>query len=397
MFVYKPRFIPQNFVIVGAGGTGGRLVPLLSQFLKTVHWITPKIYLIDFDTVEDKNLKRQNFITPDVGRPKAVVLAERYNFAYDSNIIPVVEKIGSEGILLPNCIGGEKSIPLRDLVNTVVILCVDSVTAREHILAAMMNPPRDRAFGRNLIIDAGNEDTFGQVVFYNLADYEGDTGSVLLKAFESTLLPGGGMPYDCEIPEIPFPRAFYEELRSNYDANAEAQKAGSCADLDQTLAINAMIATTIMGVVQTFVYRLPITTHRLNVSLMHGTTARYLDARYLLESLHSARQAVASRGKTPSPSEKALRSCQSYAQMVDSSLQLQGYSTYMLDNILFNCKEVVKALEGVKKQIKSEEGKASAAFKEGKVPLEKAPVRRSPAGARIGGADPTQPPSIHVG
>ena len=209
------------------------------------------------------------------------------------------------------------------------------------------------------------------------------------------------MPYDCEIPEIPFPRAFYEELRLNYDANAEAQKAGSCADLDQTLAINAMIATTIMGVVQTFVYRLPITTHRLNVSLMHGTTARYLDAKYLLESLHAAQQAVVSKGRILSTSGKALKSSESYARMVNSSLQLQGYSTYTFDNILFNCKEVVKALEDEKKRIKQaklEEGKASASSKPDKVSPEKAPVRKPPVGTpRIGGADPTQPPSIQVG
>lgn len=59
MFRYVPRVIPTKIFVIGCGGTGSRLVPLLAQFIKTVTAgenprgtvVDPVIYLIDDDVV----------------------------------------------------------------------------------------------------------------------------------------------------------------------------------------------------------------------------------------------------------------------------------------------------------------------------------------------------------
>ena len=67
-----------NFVVVGAGGTGGYLIPQLVRQISLrnqehtrrtglLHTVT----LYDADVVEEKNLQRQNFIIQDIGKNKA--------------------------------------------------------------------------------------------------------------------------------------------------------------------------------------------------------------------------------------------------------------------------------------------------------------------------------------
>jgi hypothetical protein len=49
-YTYRTSIIPTRIVMVGAGGTGGRLIPLLAQFIKTLDFVlNPEIYIIDAD------------------------------------------------------------------------------------------------------------------------------------------------------------------------------------------------------------------------------------------------------------------------------------------------------------------------------------------------------------
>jgi hypothetical protein len=67
MYNFIPGTIPNNVFVIGGGGTGGRLIPMLSQFLRSITrgvgpngWLeTPRIWLIDDDVVEQKNILRQ--------------------------------------------------------------------------------------------------------------------------------------------------------------------------------------------------------------------------------------------------------------------------------------------------------------------------------------------------
>lgn len=59
MIEFVPRMIPDQIYVIGCGGTGSRLVPLLTQFMRTVtqgvtprgNVVNPTIYLVDADVV----------------------------------------------------------------------------------------------------------------------------------------------------------------------------------------------------------------------------------------------------------------------------------------------------------------------------------------------------------
>ena len=84
---------PVKIVIIGAGGTGGNIIPHLYRiaFSSDRHC---KIVICDGDIVERKNLIRQNFAACDIGENKAQVMAERYSevFGIETEISPAISK-----------------------------------------------------------------------------------------------------------------------------------------------------------------------------------------------------------------------------------------------------------------------------------------------------------------
>lgn len=255
MFEFIPNTIPDTVVVIGCGGTGSRLVPMLCQFLKTLSWIPkPTVILVDDDIVEEKNLIRQNFVSIDVGRPKAVVLAERYGAFFNINVIPRVERIETPSYLRIFDDGGSSKNPL-------IIMCVDTAEARRDILKAFSSI---NSYQNPFYIDAGNEDSYGQVTFFQpkvVTMYPDDRD-----IFEA--LPKQ-IPVRYKTKILPMDYKFYVDLK-------DLPSTRSCADLDQTLAINALMAATIMGVVQSYYYVKPISFNRINVSLTNGGSTQML-------------------------------------------------------------------------------------------------------------------------
>lgn len=150
-----------NVIVVGCGGTGGRLIPGLVQHISNHNRVIETVpankqflkhkmslTLIDADIVETKNLLRQNFHTFDVGKNKAEVMALRYGVlnGMDIKYIPFFIEPGSKTF---NFSQGD--------VNTIVFDCTDNVKARREIEAQIQG-------SRRVIISCGNEDTFGQVL-----------------------------------------------------------------------------------------------------------------------------------------------------------------------------------------------------------------------------------------
>lgn len=275
MLQFISRQLPTNIVVVGAGGTGSRLVPLLAQFIKTItagvsprgFLVNPTIYLVDDDIVEEKNLVRQNFIQPDVGKPKAAVLANRYSRAYGVNIVPVLNRLEARVLDTNNPLNTASNLGS----NAVVILCVDSAQARREILKffsdCVSKAELSRSENAPFIVDAGNEDDFGQVRFFNLIQTKRLTQYGRMPAMTPEV---GTINY------IPMDARFYESLKDN--------PGGSCVDMDQTLAINAMMATMIMGVVQNFYYVKPFFHYTMGVSLKGEASVQKITLQYL-ESL----------------------------------------------------------------------------------------------------------------
>lgn len=281
MFRYVPRVIPTKIFVIGCGGTGSRLVPLLAQFIKTVTAgenprgtvVDPVIYLIDNDTIESKNLVRQNFIQADVGKNKAEVLAQRYGRAYGVNIIPIVKRVMPDTTRRNRLFADLDTPPNNPGENSLVIMCVDSAEARRNILSAWS---LDHMRGGDIseiapvFIDAGNEDDFGQVRIFQRAYINMD--AVERKEREKRLPLMRPEIYDIHC--LPMDIKFYETLQDN--------PGGSCADLDQTLAINALMATMIMGMVQNLYYLKPFTYNSMSISLSGGVSVQHLTAEYML-------------------------------------------------------------------------------------------------------------------
>jgi len=261
MYLFKPGYIPNKIYIVGAGGIGSRLVPLVAQFCaKTVRSWLPnlEIYVVDPDIIEEKNLLRQNFIEPDVGQSKAFVLAQRYGGAMDFPIVPIQEKFSDYF-----------KRTRTDFSNSLVLMCLDSKAARvdtlRHIRAtnSLSNSPT--------IIDGGNENTYGQIHVCTMTD----VSSTELDSVMKTVPMDKGR---LELNYLNFDRSFY--------LSKEESKASemSCADLDQTLAINAMVATAMMGLVQNIFFRQPISYKRINFDLNYGVNTQMITLNDLLRT-----------------------------------------------------------------------------------------------------------------
>jgi hypothetical protein len=249
----------------------------------------------------------------------------------------------------------------------VVILCVDSAEARRNILVSMtaLHPNR-----KMFVIDAGNEDIFGQVMFYRfdhrlalhdtgfrqriLSEACGQALPALVgtslcnlltdkkdkearKKIETNGLPfmfghlvevgesdgvprlqrdgisigsaymdkfkaAGGQAYkdllktgdftldligenlpnmggvDAVLPILPCPDLFYDTLE-------DGTGTGSCADLDQTLAINNLMAGGIINIVNNLVYGLAFDFHTIRISLNGGYNAEKMTPYWLKQVL----------------------------------------------------------------------------------------------------------------
>jgi len=283
MFKYTPVFVPCNVFVIGAGGTGSRLIPLLAQFLRTITrgkgengWVeNPTIWLVDDDTVEEKNLKRQNFIRSDVNKPKAVVLAERYQRAFETRIIPITCKVDtggdnqftnvvSETLSAMNRGGGE--VGVNELfASSMVIMCVDSVKARRHILNTFCVNSAYRS--NTFFIDAGNEDDFGQVNFFSNHIIV-DNGQYAALP-EKDKLPKNIM-HSHDVRYIPMDYDYYRNLK-------DTKSTASCADLNQTLAINNVMAANIMMIVQNYYYRNTMTYNCVRIDMKGGNMTEFND------------------------------------------------------------------------------------------------------------------------
>lgn len=258
MFAYTPDFLPSSIILIGAGGTGSRLMPMMAQLVKTClrehnpnAWLEHlPIFVIDGDTVEEKNLLRQNFIHRDVGKPKASVLASRYSTAFGIPIYPSIQYVPELTSWRPEILGLPATSHPFSFQHSVVIMAVDSANARRTILRQIFRNRYIGAANQNpfkcFIIDAGNEDAFGQVKFFT-GDIITSERTVEVDAKRYSVQPLS----EHKVNFIPFDSTYYEKLGSSSDEL-------SCAELPQTLAVNALAATWICSILQNFLYLKPV-------------------------------------------------------------------------------------------------------------------------------------------
>lgn len=142
--------IPLRVTVVGAGGTGGRVIPPMMQMLRR----NDTVCIVDGDHVEDRNLARQNFRARDVGENKAEVMARRYHrdgittHAYASML---TEETSTD-------ITHDPATPEHARI---ILGCVDNWRARQTMDALLWNTA---IRGPVAWIDGGNERRGGQVL-----------------------------------------------------------------------------------------------------------------------------------------------------------------------------------------------------------------------------------------
>jgi len=153
----------KHFIVVGAGGTGGYLIPHLARQIKLqndvraleghrLHTMT----VIDGDVVEQKNLIRQNFVGRDIEKNKAEVMATRYGAAYGITINYITDYITATEML--TSIAADDEIP-------VYVDCVDNNKTR-----VFLQEGYRQASDFSYFISSGNEEMTGQVVLSMFAN-----------------------------------------------------------------------------------------------------------------------------------------------------------------------------------------------------------------------------------
>ena len=173
----------KNIVVLGCGGTGSWLIPKIVKTMNDLHRKRilrdkPKLILVDGDTVEPKNLIRQNFIESDIGSNKAEAMAMRYGPHLKSDIeVVYFDKYITNKKNLYSGVTHDKFMNINILVelmvqnsdnggDTIIFNLVDNQNARRVLhgsIGKYIVSNRTNSSNRFIIVDVGNEDTYGQL------------------------------------------------------------------------------------------------------------------------------------------------------------------------------------------------------------------------------------------
>lgn len=252
------KYAPVKVIILGAGGTGGYLIPHLYRMISAVNR-NIRVILCDGDVVEEKNLIRQNFVRQDIGQNKARVLAERYAAAFgmEAEYIPdFIEDIDKLKNILQPDFAADSDRNTRRTQRVILVGAVDNNKSRR--LCHQVFCEAD-----NLIyIDSGNGLQTGQVV------------CGIREHGETILTP---------VAEV-YPELLQEEENDRFPSEL------SCADQSlsapQSIAANLMAAT----IVTCYLYDLLITGklkthHTLFSSRLINMRAEFTDHEYEIKPL----------------------------------------------------------------------------------------------------------------
>jgi hypothetical protein len=207
-----------NVAVVGCGGIGSRVIPLIAQELGQ-RGNAGELLLIDGDVIEPKNFARQNFIAKDVGVNKAEVLARRYSIFF-KNITYCPEFLSHKNMYQTvQTSWRDDNLPL------IILSGVDNLYARALLYQNFIgNVP-------GVLIDGGNDIEYGQVHIF---------------------------PTDVRInPGIPIPFLLTEEVELD-----KPREDMSCAELGETtpqlLSVNNMAAAMMFQVFSSLIDNKPL-------------------------------------------------------------------------------------------------------------------------------------------
>ncbi|KAB8314266.1 ThiF family adenylyltransferase [Scytonema sp. PRP1] len=218
--VLPQRHTRINFILVGAGGTGGYLAEDLCRIILQLQQIGKEVNftIIDGDTVEAKNITRQNYQQAEVGLFKAETLAIRCSAKYGVKITAICDWFEEE---IVRATSSWNSL-------TVIIGCVDNAARSKIHSVLKLNSPKEAA--SLFWLDCGNSSNSGQVLVGTHSNFD------ILRACNNPDSPKFWLhlPSPAVVhPELLIPQA--EELSNNNLSCAEIQ-----ARNYQSLFINRM-------------------------------------------------------------------------------------------------------------------------------------------------------------
>lgn len=213
-----------EFILVGAGGTGGWLIGAIARLMLEISSKTNKTTsctVIDFDTVEQANIPRQNFQPSEIGLPKAEVLAARYSLALGCKISAIAKPFDFEMIF-----GHWHKL-------LVIVGCVDNAAARAEISKCLDQNSCSSAPGIYWL-DCGNHtnSSSGQVLLGTTNQFKQQT------AFDNLKNPNFCV-------NLPSPSLQHPELvdaRGNENVSSHLSCAEIQARNQQSLFVNQQVA-----------------------------------------------------------------------------------------------------------------------------------------------------------
>lgn len=223
--LHAARILPKRcaalrLIQVGCGGIGGFLGTSTARLARECQSLYEDVTVqfFDGDTVEERNIRRQNFCLTEVGQNKAETLAYRLNAAWGLRIQAY-----------PRHFKSGDAQPSHDTL-TVLLGCVDNGRARRALHSSLSAYERDND-AQCWWIDGGNHSVHGQTLIGNLSHI-------------GTLQDSFPIPTICQ--SLPSPALVHPELLT-VRADETPRPKQSCAELaaidPQSLTINAIIAS----------------------------------------------------------------------------------------------------------------------------------------------------------
>ncbi len=176
-----------TIVLAGCGGTGSFLADAICRL--RIGW-EARVFLVDMDRVEPRNVGRQAFDRREVGRFKAEALAERLARRYGREVGYSVEPYDRGAHAGAFAEGGPSALDL-------LVGAVDNAAARRALAATLDGRGPYGGWGgvtrRTWLLDCGNERNSGQVLLGNTMHREALRGAFLAGEGRCRALPAPGL------------------------------------------------------------------------------------------------------------------------------------------------------------------------------------------------------------
>lgn len=269
IFVLTKYPTVETVLIMGCGGTGGYVAAHLSRLISVLNkrGLGIKLFLADGDEVEDKNLVRQHFIPADINKNKAAVLAERYAsvFGMEISVVPRdLEKLEDF-----NFFGNTRQRTDR---SDLIIGCVDNNASRklayQWFRGETEKQDENFAWRSRFWIDAGNEETAGQIICGYAPPSRGSYGAKKVKMDNRLKNTSGEFSMPCVMECYP------ELMESDDKFNSELSCAERAESAPQNMQTNVTAATLIVNYAQKILIGEPLYSHGVEFNIDNTFSTR---------------------------------------------------------------------------------------------------------------------------